>query len=314
MKLVWLEILFVLLTSSSSVAQSPAIAVNQCEHSTELPQFWDSDSKPVFVPAPKGNLSLRVTGRRTGKYYPEDEFVPVYHVVRNRKRLLPAIHPYASPSALWSPSSELLAITSTEGGLVGTWNVIVYSIEARGIVAHNVMNDVRADFAHRFPAGVNTPGTHMFSDKERGAFAKDASWVNVSACGWLSQPERLIVRASVPPSSRFGPNMGEKAVYVVDPLSGKILQTYLGEQAKTFEVGDKLEGALKLLREEKTYCIQRVDAIRRLGPRDGGIPRTEAEMRDHEFVLKQLNDEWSRCNDRATAIITTLLPDERPRP
>ncbi len=203
------------------------------EHSTELPQFWDSDTKPVIVPAPKGNLSLNVTSRRTGKRYPEDELVPDYYIVRNGSRLSAAIHPYSSPSDLWSPSSELLAVMSTDGGLVGTWNVYVYSLNAQQVVAHNVMRHVRADLAIRYPAGMNPPGTHFFSAKGRREFTRDNRWVNVFACGWLTQPERLIVTAGVPPSSRYGLNMGSEVVYVIEPLSGKILHKYTDKEAKS---------------------------------------------------------------------------------
>ena len=201
-------------------------------HSTELPQFWDLGTKDVIVPAPKGNLSIHVSGRRTGKKYPEDEMVPDYYIVRNGTRLSPAIHPYSSPSAFWSPSSKLLALMSSDGGLVGTWNVYVYTVDGQRVVAHDVMRYVRADLAKRYPAGVNPPGTHFFSAKERRDFAADLTWVNVLACGWQSQPERLIVTAGVPPSSRYGFNMGKELVYIVNPISGVISKTYTEHEVR----------------------------------------------------------------------------------
>jgi len=202
------------------------------EHSTQLPHLWDSSTKPVVVSPPKGNLSLHVARRLTGKPYPEDELVPDYYIAQNRRRMFPAIHPYNSPSVLWSPSSELLAVMSTDGGLVGSWNVYVYSVSAQRVIYHDVMRYVRADLARRYPAGLNPSGEQFFSDQEQTAFARDTTWVNVVACGWLTKPERLVVTAGVPPSSRYGQNMGKEVVYIVEPLGGRILRRYERQGAK----------------------------------------------------------------------------------
>jgi hypothetical protein len=191
--------------------------------STSLLQFWDKDSKPVGVPAPNGKLTLRVAGKGTGSMYPENEMIPDYFLEKAGRRLQPAIRLYASPFALWSTNSDLLAITSSDGGAVGSWKVYVYSVEGDAVVEHNVMRRVQEDLARAFPAGINPPGYSFFSGRDREQFASDSSWVNVFAVRWIENPERLLILASVPPSSGYGANMGQRRGYVVEPITGRIL-------------------------------------------------------------------------------------------
>lgn len=191
----------------------------------ELPQFWDASAKPVNVPAPNGILVLKVSGKRTGKLYPDDEWVPDYYLEMRGKRLQPSIKCYAMPHALWAPDSTWLAITSSNGGLVGNYKVLTYNIEDGKVVAHSVIRAVQADLARRFPAGINPPGTNFFSDAERKGFAKDTSWVNVRAIRWLADDELAVV-ASVPPSSGYGANSGKERAYVIDPTRGTIIRSY----------------------------------------------------------------------------------------
>lgn len=191
--------------------------------STSLPQFWDKDSKPVAVPAPNGKLALRVVGKKTGSMYPEDEMIPDYFLEKAGRRLQPTIRPYASPFALWSTGSDLLAITSSDGGAVGSWKVHVYSVEGDAVVEHNVMRQVQEELARAFPAGINPPGYSFFSRRDREQFASDPSWVNVFAVRWIENPQRLLILASVPPSSGYGANMGKRLGYVVEPIAGRIL-------------------------------------------------------------------------------------------
>ncbi len=193
--------------------------------SIELPQFWDASAKLVSVPAPNGTLVLKVAGKRTGKSYPDDEWVPEYYIEMHGKRLEPSIKCFAMPHALWSPDSAWLAITSSDGGLVGNWKVFAYNVEGGHLATHNVIPAVQADLARRFPAGINPPGTNFFSDAERREFAKDPSWVNVRAFRWIDG-DQLLVAASVPPSSGYGVNSGKERAYIVSPTTGAIIRSY----------------------------------------------------------------------------------------
>lgn len=184
-----------------------------------------SASKPFAVPAPDGKLVLRTNGQETA-HSAANESELEYYIESDGKRLAPGIRMYNSPYAMWSPSSDLLAVTSTDGGLVGSWEVFVYDIVQGKVVEHDVMKRVQADLAQRYPGGINPPGLNFFSDKERVKFASDVRWVNVLACRWLRDPERLLVNAQVPPSSSCGANMSKSTAYIIEPRSGRILHTY----------------------------------------------------------------------------------------
>lgn len=171
-------------------------------------------------------LVLRVVGRKTGKGYPEDEYVFEYFLQDGSNRLYPSIHAYAMPEALWSPDSRILALTSSDGGLVGSWKVYTYTVNGSTVTRHDPMKQVQADLARKFPAGVNPQGASFFSKTEREQFARDPSWVDVVALHWLTSPDRLLVLAFVPPSSGYGVNMGKRHGYVVDPMSGEIVESY----------------------------------------------------------------------------------------
>ncbi len=206
------------------------IAATACPHpsaqtrgwdaeSTQLPQFWNPDSKPAALSSPNGKLILRVVGST-------DLSAPDYFLERDGRPLSPKISPYNSPLALWSPDSHLLAITSSDGGSVGNWKVYVYSVEGDVVIEHNVMKPVQVDLAQKFPAGINPKGRSFFSREDRERFARDPSWVNVFAVRWLTNPGGLLVEGTVPGSSGYGANMGELQGYVIDPITGAILHTY----------------------------------------------------------------------------------------
>jgi hypothetical protein len=187
--------------------------------STQLPQFWDADSKPIALRAPDGKLVLRVVGVK-------GDSAPRYFLEKGRHRLRPNIATYSSPYALWSPDSRFLAITSSDGGAVGNWKLCVYEAHGAKVVGHDVMKYVQVDLAKKFPAAVDPSGLHLFSSSQRRRFARDPSWVNVFGVRWMSKPAGLLVEAAVPGSSSYGVNMGQLQGYIIDPLSGAILRTY----------------------------------------------------------------------------------------
>ena len=197
-----------------------------------VPDAWSDKAKPVTVRSSNGEYELRVVGQRTGKHYPEETMVPVYSILHRGKPVPGAIKTYADPTALWSPSSELLAIQSTNGGLVGNWKVYVYSMKGDRVIAHNPMRIVQRDLAKNFPAGVYPGFGQPVTTKERAKFARDTSWVNVAACAWVSNPDRLVVTAAVPASGTYGLNSGKTLMYIVDPRSGRILHRYSNAEAK----------------------------------------------------------------------------------
>ncbi len=100
------------------------------------------------------------------------------------------------------------------------------------MVEHNVIKQVQADVARTYPGGVNPAEMNFFSDAERGEFARDVNWVNVLACRWLHDPERLLVNAQVPPSSGYGANMSKSIAYIIEPRSGHILHMYSEQKSQ----------------------------------------------------------------------------------
>ncbi len=191
-----------------------------------------SASKPLAVPAPNGKLVLWTNGQETARTASENESELEYFIESQGQRLSPAIRMYNSPYAMWSPASDLLAVTSTDGGLVGSWEVFVYDILQGRVVEHNVMKQVQVDLARKYPGGINPPGLNFFSDADRAQFARDVKWVNVLACRWLHDPERLLVNAQVPPSSSCGANMGKSTAYIIEPRSGRILHAYTQQESE----------------------------------------------------------------------------------
>jgi len=221
------------LMCSVLAAQQHAAAPNR----VDLPF---SASKPLAVPAPNGKLVLWTNGEEKARSASENESELEYFIKSGGRRLSPAIRMYNSPYAMWSPASDLLAVTSSNGGLVGNWKVFVYEVVGGRVVEHNVMKQGQADVARAYPGGVNPPGLNFFSDAERAQFARDVSWVNVLACRWLHDPERLIVNAQVPPSSGYGANMSKSIAYIIEPRSGRILHTYTEQQSQ--RLWDECEG------------------------------------------------------------------------
>jgi len=193
---------------------------------------WGSASKPLAVPAPNGKLVLRTNGHKNPRLSSETECELEYFIESEGQRLSPAIRMYMSPYAMWSPASDLLTVTSSNGGLVGNWKVFVYEVVRSRVVEHNVMKQVQVDLAHRYPGGINPPGLSFFSDAERAQFARDVNWVNVLACRWLHDPERLLVNVQVPPSSGYGANMSKSIAYIIEPRSGRILHTYTEQESE----------------------------------------------------------------------------------
>jgi hypothetical protein len=195
-----------------------------------LPPVCDRNTNPAAVRAPNGIFVLRVTCRKTGRLYPEDEWASDYFIEQDSRRLRPPLRPYNNPYVLWSPNSDLLAVGSSDGGSVGNWKVYVYGVQSGAVVKHDVMRPVQAEIARDFPGAVNPAGTEFFSQRERDEYARDPTWVNVFAKHWLRNPERLLVTAGVPPSSLYGANMGKMRGYIIDPRSGDILRRYTESQ------------------------------------------------------------------------------------
>jgi len=186
-----------------------------------LPQQWDSDHVPFNIKSPDGLKLLCVRGKKTGKPYPNDDSEVEYFVVKSGRRIPGEITYDVSPEIMWSPDSAALALTSSDGGLIGSWGVQVYFVNGDRLRPADVTQEVRRDVAHAYPACVGIP----CSPNDKKMF-EDVTWVNVAAIAWVDGSKQLAVLAGVPPSSRYGANMGKVKGYLVEVPSGHIVQTF----------------------------------------------------------------------------------------
>lgn len=141
-------------------------------------------------------------------------------------RRLSEISLAVGPEALWAPDSRAVAVTGSNGGAIGTYNVSIYRADRRG--SQEISSAVRDDVARRFPPCVGRLAG--CTRGERKQLRRNHSWVNVAAIRWEKGSEQLLLLAWVPPSAYFGANMGRYNGYVVDASTGAILKRYSKEQ------------------------------------------------------------------------------------
>ena len=108
---------------------------------------------------------------------------------------------------LWAPDSKAFAITGSEGGWVGSWDVEVFYLREQTVRRANITSRVKRDAMRRYqctdPGGNEEP--------------------NMGAIGWLDGSSRLLLAAEVPPHSSC-PEMGKLMGYVVTVPTGQILE------------------------------------------------------------------------------------------
>jgi hypothetical protein len=114
---------------------------------------------------------------------------------------------------LWAPNSGAFVVTSSDGGIVGTWDVRLFLLSGNVVQAAAIASQVRADFKTRFKCQDN-------EDPNLAAL----KWVDASA-------SQLIIVAEVPPHSSCT-GMGRIAGYGVSVPSGRILRRYSGSELR----------------------------------------------------------------------------------
>lgn len=156
------------------------------------------------IPSPDGRWQIVV--QRTDLYL-------VSKVVSKgkAKKLVPAgeIQPLAE--VIWSPDSKALAITASDGGWVGTWDVYVLLRKRGRLTRIEITQKVREDFARRFKC-----------DELPGAGPQEP---NIGALTWLRDSTTLLLLAEVPPVGTC-PEMKKLTGYAISVPSGNILDFY----------------------------------------------------------------------------------------
>lgn len=176
-------------------------------------------AKDLKVPAPDKHRAVIVRPR--SKEAGTDEVLPALYVVDSGVRIKPDIVPYFHPELLWSQDSKAVAVTSSNGGVLGEWHMLLYFVDREAFHPLAISHDVRADFAQRHPPCLGETAT--CSSKK---LAKDLSWVNVAALHWLGDSTKLLVIAQMPCSPAYGKNQCKYEGYAVEVPTGKILAHY----------------------------------------------------------------------------------------
>ena len=151
------------------------------------------DDIPVNVPSPNGKFI--VTGADLDLAF-----------TAKGKRTLLNIPMLNTPimEVLWSPDSRGFAVTVSDGGLVGTYEMHVYLIDANGKpVYQNILSVVRP----------------IANKKQR--CIPDNEVANLGVAAWLNGSRKLLIVAEVPPHSSCR-NMGDIGGFIVDVKSKKV--------------------------------------------------------------------------------------------
>jgi hypothetical protein len=115
----------------------------------------------------------------------------------------------------WSPDSDKLAITYSDGGAIGLYHSHVYSVAANGM---NELKDVS-----------EVP----FKDFKRDFYCPERG-NNISVLGWQSDSTAVLFVAQVYPTGDCGKAAGSEAGYLVD-LKGNIERQFGEEEIKRLE-------------------------------------------------------------------------------
>lgn len=165
--------------------------------------IWSANSKPPYVgpeftpvkiPSPNGTLSINATkeGLSLGK----------------GNKILSHLNILINPpltEVLWAPDSHHFAVNVSDGGLVGTWETKVYTIDSDDRpIDLDIDKKIRSISANLFQC----------DSKEEP---------NVGAVAWLDASKEILIVMEVPPHSSCR-NMGHLFGFRVSVKSGKIVE------------------------------------------------------------------------------------------
>jgi hypothetical protein len=153
----------------------------------------DSDSRPKAIPSPNGNTHIAVIDGAlwfemdSGKRWPLDVY----------------LNP-PNTEIIWSGDSSRFVVNTSDGGIVGGWDVDVFSAQSNGPKKMNLHVAVHS-LAERLPhcEGKETP--------------------NFAALAWLRGGKEILLVAEAPPHSSCT-NMGALAAYRLSADSGRVLE------------------------------------------------------------------------------------------
>lgn len=114
----------------------------------------------------------------------------------------------------WSPDSEKLAITYSDGGAEGAFHASIFDL--RGGQVHSIERPVAVAF-----------------DDFKAHYYCQPRGNNVYAEGWTEDSKKLLILTEVFPTGDCGKIFGRMGAYIVD-LDGTILRRYDDQEARRF--------------------------------------------------------------------------------
>jgi hypothetical protein len=209
-------------SSKTPAARSEITTWSRAAHPLPYAVGPDPSLFNARVPSPNGKYEIACNSvpreQKVSDSVSERLDAPSCELVGPGKRT--AIDLKVGPEALWAPDSDAVAITHSNGGALGTYQVLIYRPDSNGPV--EIASAIRKDLAQRFPACV---GGGCTAD-QRQQMHRNHDWVNVAAIRWMEKSDRLLMIAWVPDSTAFGANLGKYNGYIVDAHSGRILNRY----------------------------------------------------------------------------------------
>jgi len=152
--------------------------------------------------------------------------------VLHENRVMPGLKDVFFPplgEVLWSGDSQAFAITSSDGGYVGTWRPRVFLIRRGTVRELELHKQVIAEFS-------------LKSFCEKPGDLRDSA--NIVAVRWIAGSAKLLMAAEVPSHSSCR-DMGSVTGFIVEVPSGKILERLTWPELRTQwgrYLGERLAG------------------------------------------------------------------------
>lgn len=191
------QALLCLLTAGCFPISAPVLADSSCVGvwaAQARPPYGGDDLMPIIVWAP--DRSIYITVDRNGL------------IIVSKSGQISRVDVPINPPLVevkWSPDSRHLFINASDGGIVGSWNVKVYSVDARGLIKELDVGDSVRKSIKDFPQ------------------CEEREFANIAAVAWLANGNELLLVAEVPPHSTCS-NMGSVRGFRMSSTTGEILE------------------------------------------------------------------------------------------
>jgi hypothetical protein len=202
--ILWLSFLLIWPVADEQAAQAlPGT------YSSDAVEIWWGRvprSKPLEIKSPDGMNSF------IAEYHRDTAEIDVYLTIKGR-RFKTDIGELVNCEVLWSPDSQALGVTYSDGGSVGTYHARIYRVEQGGFQVEDPSAEV----------------DEVFLSQKLVCFRPEAP--NVGVICWLGGSTRILLAAEIPPHSNCD-NSGTFKAYEVSLPSGEVVRTYGQIEAK----------------------------------------------------------------------------------